>query len=111
MTDIERCKEFYSKYPDGTFADSVEAEFARDMFYAGWDAFAECVKESQQWKTIDTAPKDGTKVLLMRMGEYGRCGMADGYYNERSVWVWPYVMKEPTHWMPLPPAPNATGKE
>lgn len=60
------------------------------------------------WQPIETAPKDGTSVLLRGHGDHR---IADGYwlkaaYNGNGAWVWPYVHREPTHWMPLPPAPQ-----
>lgn len=58
----------------------------------------------EQWQPIDTVPVNKS-VLMLRMGKLGRCGMADGYKQENGVIAWPYVNKEPTHWMPLPSAP------
>ena len=60
------------------------------------------------WLPIGTAPHDGSSVLLL--GQSGR--HADGFwesaaYNGNGCWVWAYVKCEPTHWMPLPEAPNA----
>jgi hypothetical protein len=55
------------------------------------------------WQPIETAPKDGTYVLLAT--PKGR--MADGNFcTKYGVWSWPYVMVEPTHWMPMPPRPE-----
>lgn len=56
-----------------------------------------------EWQPIETAPRDGTSVLLLgRGGRY-----ADGFwepkaYSGNGCWVWPYVKCEPTNWMPLP---------
>lgn len=61
-----------------------------------------------EWKSIETAPKDGTLVLLLGKDQRH----ADGYWQGRTPftgnghWVWPYVNREPTHWMPLPPPPK-----
>lgn len=55
----------------------------------------------EQWQPIDTVPVNKS-VLMLRMGKLGRCVMADGYKQENGVIAWPYVNKEPTHWMPLP---------
>lgn len=57
--------------------------------------------EPMTWQPIETAPKDGTRILLR--GEHS---------HSVSYW-WPYVwmpdthngVQKPTHWMPLPPAP------
>jgi hypothetical protein len=50
---------------------------------------------------IETAPKDGTEVLLRS----ARGHIADGFANP-NCWVWPYIKQEPTYWQPLPPAPK-----
>lgn len=56
------------------------------------------------WQPIETAPKDGSFILLST--PKGR--IADGFWSlHYKVWSWPYVMVEPTHWTPLPVAPGA----
>ena len=56
------------------------------------------------WQPIETAPRDGTHVLLAT--PKGR--IADGFWSlNYKVWSWPYVMVEPTHWMPLLDRPGA----
>lgn len=63
---------------------------------------------AQQWQPIETAPKDSTLILLR--GKENR--HADGYWQPTTIstgaehWVWPYINREPTHWMPLPAAPK-----
>ena len=61
------------------------------------------------WQPIETAPKGGTEVLLL--GNGARRRHANGYwlqsaYGGNGAWIWPYVHANPTHWMPLPPAPK-----
>jgi hypothetical protein len=54
------------------------------------------------WRPIETAPKDGTPILVTNGKKHA------------AVYWWPMVwmgttnngMKEPTHWMPLPPPPE-----
>lgn len=80
-----------------------------------------------QWQPIETAPKDGTEVLLGALGRvtYGywlmpsdkpRIKYEDGFAPE-EVWEefepcwmsWDGGFSEdspPTHWQPLPPAPG-----
>lgn len=62
----------------------------------------------EQWQPIETVPVNKS-VLMLRLGKHGRCGIADGYKKENGVLVWPYINKEPTHWMPLPNAPRRAG--
>lgn len=64
------------------------------------------------WKTIDTAPKDGTKVDLWMNGRR----FVDCYWSKKNnVWYCLNsdkegnrykIYKEPTHWMPLPQPPT-----
>ena len=74
------------------------------------------------WKPIETAPKDGTDILLCRMHE-GRCvtmqigawtvarPQADGFVAGRGQPFWiaydsVHLVATPTHWMQLPPPPE-----
>ena len=56
------------------------------------------------WQPIETAPTDGTRILLRGMGGKiadGHYGQPDGYANPKQF-VWPYIHANPTHWRPLP---------
>ena len=60
---------------------------------------------SYEWQPIDTAPRDGSQILLAN-----HLVASDGYFDYllnkgNGSWVWPYVKHEPTHWMPLPNLP------
>lgn len=61
------------------------------------------------WNPIETAPKDRSKVLLLRQ----QCGsVANGFffaeaYAGKGAWIWPYIHKNPTHWMPRSALPAA----
>ena len=56
-----------------------------------------------KWQPIETAPTDGTRILLR--GRNGK--IADGHYGQPDGWanpkrfVWPYINATPTHWAPL----------
>ncbi|QEL18756.1 hypothetical protein PX52LOC_05793 [Limnoglobus roseus] len=68
------------------------------------------MKRESSWQPIETAPKDGTEVLLlshpaaMLPPDY-----AVAYWDEvDEVWYWnkPKRFLCPTHWMPLPAPPQ-----
>ncbi|WP_334166290.1 DUF551 domain-containing protein [Achromobacter mucicolens] len=64
---------------------------------------------NQQWKPIESAPKDGTGIL----GYWNDGGLHDCNFRavkfHREAW-WEtnedYKVRQPTHWMPLPAAPG-----
>lgn len=79
------------------------------------------------WQPIETAPKDGRKVLVYVKGdslyptaasfksrEYWQSNYDDPEYMEEG-WYWAFgypsdfheEVIEPTHWMPLPQPPEA----
>jgi hypothetical protein len=70
-----------------------------------------------EWKPIESAPKDGTLILLycpddepcIVVGNYYRDEEMDGewwlYADELLTDACPEGAK-PTHWMPLPPPPD-----
>lgn len=77
-------------------------------------AIIELNRHAGQWRPIETAPKDGTEVLL--------AGPYSGYANRHEIWrevgeyltdfnSWsPALMDSfapPTHWQPLPAPPKA----
>lgn len=66
--------------------------------------------QAEGWRPIETAPKDKSNIVLLRQP----CGsIANGFwlaeaYAGNGAWIWPYVHKTPTHWMPLPSPPTST---
>lgn len=75
-----------------------------------------------EWQPIETAPKDGTRILVVsgEKGFYtapGDIGVAhwekqafpNGVHEWVAVWCCDQVTTfKPTHWMPLPEPPNPT---
>jgi len=72
-----------------------------------------------KWRTIDSAPKDGTFILMVDAGDvdppvvgyFGSPGVYAPAYYGSDAWrvVWDQArFGRTTHWMPLPAAP---GKE
>ena len=91
-----------SEHPEWRHGVAIEAYRLADEMIEVGDRHVK-PPTPHQWQPIDTAPRDGTYVLLL--GTAGR--MADGKWVARyGAWSWPYVLDEPTHWMPLPPEPK-----
>ena len=90
-----------------------------------------------EWQPINTAPKDGTEVLVFRMDcgctaiahvafyrseeAWDECPLPDWESKEEYVGWWSYIRNSisqekldgvytPTHWMPLPPDPKKEKK-
>lgn len=63
-----------------------------------------------EWRKIETAPKDGTRILITDGEDVGSAFWGKIRPNEEtwtddgedSAWGGPY----PTHWMPLPEMPK-----
>jgi hypothetical protein len=66
------------------------------------------------WQPIETAPKDGRKLLLWwaGMSRVGRCAGVGAARDGGDWWQVPSLefapTGRPTHWMPLPAAPGIT---
>jgi hypothetical protein len=71
-----------------------------------------------EWQPIETAPKDGTAILVcsawtMPDGLYRVGWIADGFFDG-GHWLFgwldldPEEYSPPTHWMPLPAPPETT---
>ncbi|WP_419902103.1 DUF551 domain-containing protein [Kiloniella sp.] len=98
-------------------------ELAKALFRCG-DIANEALSQSDQgmepspWQPIETAPKDGTHVLVMTDKGYfavaypyqrkgSRCYNWDAVGQDRDSYTDGNCLDgEPTHWMPLPPAPE-----
>lgn len=77
--------------------DAVEADAG-----AGWQP---------EWRDIETAPKDGTKILLFREHQ----SVVEGSWNHGGAmnspyWMTPSNLFNPTHWMPMPAPPTGPPK-
>ena len=69
------------------------------------------LEAAQEWQPIETAPKDGTSVLISNGVSVG-----EAHYEEYAEgWFWAgghstdavdYKVWTPTHWRPLPPPPK-----
>lgn len=65
------------------------------------------------WEPIETAPKDGTSILVYEETEWPEIFVA---YHKNDSWGWTkegnfgedgdYFNHSPSHWMPLPNPPE-----
>lgn len=101
---------------DILWSDKANAHLSYEELKAAYDTIRTALSNAPQWQTIDTAPKDGTKVLLwdepvspvptidhkgfMRVGRFEPDGIGFNCMPRRHV----------TKWQPLPTAPQADSK-
>lgn len=90
-----------------------KSELAVDVVVASDEAAGmTLVPRSQvEWQPIETAPTDGTEVLLWVAPGEGLSGFrCVGAYHEDAGWT-VCELRDATHWMPLPiTAPTAVSK-
>jgi len=101
---------------NGRVADLWLGKFPTDPVAFLSSQLATAQAESE-WRTIETAPKDGTWILLM--GESGYINrpyrVHVGNWGERDWWMQSEDCSfeddggPPTHWMPLPDPPKEEG--
>lgn len=104
------CKKYLHPGDDGfgavkDYYDQVDATESASIPSA-------CLTESVGWLPISSAPKDGTILLLINMNQSK--GMAVSWWSSwRKVWITSggVEIHQPTHWMPLPPPPQAVQQE
>lgn len=86
---------------DHSEKDAVTRAYA----WAGWQAAS--ATKVDRWQPIESAPKDGTRVLVWDGEEWlARWQAYNGGYWDADE----YISENPTHWMPLP-APPLENKE
>ena len=92
-----------------------EKEYAPAGDYVRWEDYA-ALLAATQWRPIETAPKDGTWVLLCWKETPTGSECFDEWSPGQAVGKWYYdgwmrcseysVGGNPTHWMPLPKPPS-----
>jgi hypothetical protein len=86
------------------------------MYNIGWkDGFA-AARATPGWRTIESAPMDGTDILVAFDPSVGWQQIVT-WREKKSGWRWTdaYTRKSiyntPTHWQPLPPPPRVSHGE
>ncbi len=73
-----------------------------------------------EWQPIESAPKDGTEILLLKEIQWtfgdtkdsriGKGNWIGAYWFEEKTEIWrsrcDTWLDDPTHWMPLPDGPK-----
>ena len=63
-----------------------------------------------EWQPIETAPKDGTRIIVCRKSTNKYIPMVGedrwGEFGGAHCWARSNSETEPTHWMPLPQPPE-----
>ena len=94
-------------------------EGATEGDYSKIDEARTAVTELVEWQPIETAPKDGSNVLLLteRGNVFAPCVYQEaGVISEDGFWlVWRShdfdEVANPTHWRPLPAPPTQGGSQ
>jgi len=103
---MKAAKACYENLPlsyDGWDVDAVITEIAKAIL---------AERERSKWQTIDTAPKDGTKVLLFTRWEGD--WVCEEAFEEAQIGFWQESELEwdtdligtATHWQPIPKPPE-----
>lgn len=104
------------------YSYGIEDEASPEEYDAAWNMYLESGRAADAllalttggWRSIDSAPRDGSRVLLF-VPPYGP---STGHYEpsrsnwgpNASLWVAHSVLNKeagPTHWMPLPEPPTS----
>lgn len=67
--------------------------------------------EEMQWMPIDSAPRDGTVVIVYRTEFKGYIPRIGEDYYKDNKWTHSNIYYQPTHWMPLPSPPTDLKEE
>jgi hypothetical protein len=71
------------------------------------------IAQQPEWQAIETAPKDGTFILLLDENQPSAVYLIarwrlDCWRGQRTLSGKSIIWGEATHWMPLPPPPEPT---
>lgn len=88
-------------HPNNVAKDSQGNYAYLGAMFAAWEASQAA---TMKWQPIETAPKEGKELILLWVPAMGFGLMKwNGIWDDRV-----YNCDGPTHWMPLPPAPEAS---
>jgi len=124
---IERLTKELDAYCEKWHKELALGDELRQQLSAAVTHGAELMRGREGWQPIETAPKDGTDILVMYMhidtqivhnafwNEYEDCDDSEtGWWSYEHSEVSRIKLDDwmtPTHWMPLPAAPKPGEKE
>lgn len=86
-----------------SYVDTEGFLFDRDKLIAAIASALTAARQSvaEQWRPIESAPKDGTKIIIRQVERH-----AAAYLSRKEMWVSPdgaVGYDNPTHWLPAGP--------
>lgn len=93
------------------WATTLDGEPPRDIALRYVDQSAARIAELQSltaWRPIDTAPRDGTRVLLYVPDWHFASKYQEGFWSGSYWESFDGTSCAPTHWLPLPAAPEVS---
>lgn len=79
--------------------------------------YSAAIKAERTWMPIESAPKDGTRILIWiehepklgHLPEYSHAAIGAWTNHNKGGWTWMGILGNVTHWQPLPSPPVAPG--
>lgn len=90
----------------GTMLDFVTVPIESIAALLETNRVLEQLARQSQWQPIETAPKDGTEILLFDRGQICHGYWGGDFHNTFLMVRGVGFADGATHWMPLPSAPN-----
>jgi len=112
-TLIESAARYFRNCAGGTEEGVDVDELIADMATA-LSTLQRAQQEARAWQPIETAKRDGTRIILGRKQAMSGAMIAvSGHWNSGGAYHMPHwstasILPEPTHWMPLPDPPQET---